>query len=135
MHRRAMQALGLVVAAAVLAAGCGEKATTVKGEVTLDDRPLDQGRISFVPVDGKTPNSDAAIKDGKYSLPKAAPGAYQVKITSNRSKGKRKAYDAPDSPEVDILEQYLPERYNKETELKADVKSGENKFDFPLKSK
>ena len=133
MSRRAMHALGLAVAVA-LAAGCGEKATTVKGDVTLDDRPLDQGRISFVPVDGKTPNSDAAIKDGKYTL-KAAPGAYQVKITANRSKGKRKAYDAPDSPEVDILEQYLPDRYNKETELKADVKAGENKVDFPLKSK
>jgi hypothetical protein len=134
MGNRAMKALGLVLVGVVLAAGCGEKDSTIKGEVTLDDRPLDQGRISFVPVDGKTPSSDTAIKDGKFSV-KAAPGSYQVKITSNRSVGKQRAYDSPDSPQRDVLEQYLPGRYNKETELKADVKAGANKFDFPLKSK
>jgi hypothetical protein len=125
----------MVLAGAVLAGGCGGGATiTVKGEVTLDRKPLEEGKITFVPEDGKSPQVVAPIKDGKYSL-KAPLGAMRVRINSYVVKGKRKAYDAPDSPLVDVLVDQIPERYNSRTELTANVTKGENVLNWDLRSK
>jgi hypothetical protein len=42
--------------------------------------------------------------------------------------------ESPDSPWTDIIEQYLPIRYNEATELKADINGNREKLDFNLKS-
>jgi hypothetical protein len=49
--------------------------------------------------------------------------------------GKRKAYDTPDSPMVDIVEELIPARYNANSELKVTVKKGGQKETFALASK
>ena len=134
MRWRTLALLIALLAGASLACGCARKPTTITGEVTLDGEPLQQGLITFVPVDGKTPNAAVAIKGGKYRLD-APSGPMRVQINSSRVKGKRKAYDTPDSPLIDVLEERVPARYNATTELTAEVKTGENVFDWPLKSK
>jgi hypothetical protein len=122
----------VVLLGAVLAVGCGgQGATTVTGEVTLDGKPIEDGLITFVPVDGKTPNAATKIKGGKYSL-KATPGAMRVQINSAIVTGKRKAYDTPDSPLVDVLGERIPNRYNEQTTLTLDVKPGENVKNWEL---
>ena len=47
--------------------------------------------------------------------------------------GKRKAYDTPESPTVDIVEELIPARYNVNSELKVTVKKGSNAFTLELK--
>ena len=49
--------------------------------------------------------------------------------------GKKKIYPTPNSPEMPITVEALPERYNKATELKLDVLAGQNHKVFILFSK
>jgi hypothetical protein len=44
---------------------------SVRGEVTLDGQPLEQGNISFLSLSGSEPKvaTGAPIKNGKFSLP------------------------------------------------------------------
>jgi hypothetical protein len=133
---RPLMHAGLValLSGVALAGGCAAAKTTIQGEVTLDNEPLQEGLITYVPVDGKTPNAATKIKDGKYRLD-ANPGAMRVQINSSLVTGKRKAYDSADSPLIDVLGERVPERYNDKTELTADVKKGENVFNWKLSSK
>jgi hypothetical protein len=116
--------------------GCStyEKGAVVEGEVTLDGKPIPTGSISFDPVDGTTSTAGAEIKDGKYSV-NVEPGLKNVKINASKVVGQKRAYEGdPNSPKVDITEEYIPPRYNTQTELTYDVKSGKNTKTFDLKS-
>ncbi len=51
--------------------GCGESpvGSGVKGTVTFNGQPLDQGSIEFSPAAGQKTYSGGPIKDGQYSIP------------------------------------------------------------------
>jgi hypothetical protein len=132
MRRLMPAALAPVLAGALLAAGCRGGTVTVRGEVTLDGKPLEEGLITYVPVDGKAPNA-AAIKGGKYRL-EGARGAMRVQITAPVVTGQRKAYDTPDSPLIDVLGERVPEQYNTKTKLTATLEKGENVLNWELRS-
>ena len=101
----------------------------VTGTVTLDDKPLPEGDIIFVP-DDKTQGAEAGkIKDGKYTL-KAKPGPCHVKITATREIPGKKG---PMGNEP-AIEDYIPKQYNDETTLTENVGKGKDHFDFKLKS-
>lgn len=121
--------LGLIVA------GCGADANVgqIRGNVSLDGQPLASGLIRFVPVDGQSPTADAPIADGAYSAT-VPPGDKRVEITSAKVVGKRKAYDTPDSPTIDIITELLPARYNTRTELTLTVVPGDQQQEFALSS-
>ncbi len=109
--------------------GSGE---VVEGKVTFAGQPLGSGHIDFIPVDGKGPASGGEIKNGQYQF-KIVVGPKRVNITADKVTGQQKAYpNDPNSPVFDIKEQYLPNRYNTNSELKRDVVSGKNTFDFDL---
>jgi len=116
-------------------AGCGEKSNrgTVSGNVTLDGQPIASGTIRFVPSDGGTATSEAMIADGKYSVSVPA-GEKRVSISSSKVVGKRKAYDTPESPTMDIVQEAVPARYNAQSELKLTVQAGSQQKDFELTS-
>ena len=120
-----------------LAAGCGSSdAATVEGTVTLDGQPLKEGTISFEPVDPTTGGTGGGvIKDGKFTATNVPVGEMKVRISAPKVVGKRKAYNTPDSPTVDITEELLPAKYNTSTELKIAVKKGGQKEKFELSSK
>ena len=116
--------------------GCGGDArmAEVTGMVTVDDNPLENGAIRFVPIDGKTQTTGGIIKDGHYTV--LVPlGEMSVAISAPKIVGKRKLYDTPNSREMDIIEEALPAKYNEETELRLEVKAGRMEKDFDLKSK
>ncbi len=118
-------------------AGCSAdtKHGSVSGTVTLDGQPLASGNIRFVPADGQTATADAFIADGKYTA-RVPVGNKRVSISASKVVGKRKAYETPDSPTIDIVEELLPARYNVQSELTLDVKAGEQEPPaFELKSK
>jgi hypothetical protein len=103
--------------------------------VTLDGQPATGGSISYVPADPKVPKVEVPIQDGKYSA-RVPAGSYKVQISWVKPTGeKRKMYPTPDSPTVDVTAESIPAKYNEKTELQKDVKPGDNKIDWPLKSK
>jgi len=116
-------------------AGCSSSQyPTVEGEVTLDGQPLQEGGISFVPLDGQTPTAGGSIQDGRYSL-EVPPGTKRIEITATKVIGQRQAYEGdPNSPMIDITESLIPERFNMRSELQFDVKPGVNTKDFHLES-
>lgn len=133
MRRLAHFCLLLAVFMACSAAlGCSgdreEPSYDVSGTVTIDGAPLADGFINFEPLtpDGQPPGSAQIIK-GRYAT-KSRAGKKKVTITSNKPTGEK------DSGGFDITENWLPAKYNTNSELSAEVTAdGPNKFDFALK--
>ena len=75
---------------------------------------------------------------GKFSIPAAGgtfAGKFRVEITASRPSGKKVA-DRFTGKLVDSYEQFIPRKYNTESQLTADVKAGaENRFEFAVNSK
>lgn len=126
--------LGLSLFATI---GCGPGEPTpvpVHGMVTLDGTPLADGQISFI-TPGQVPEV-IEIKNGVYNG-KVKWGKRRIEI------GAYRALQIP--PEVPKSmyplmeggkENFLPEKYNAQSELSADVKAkGSNEFNFELYSK
>lgn len=114
--------------------GCGASSDApqtvkVEGTVTLDGEPLPSGSIVFDPADGVGGSSAGGIENGTFTF-ESQLGNKKVLISASRETGETDQYDQP------ITESYIPDKYNANTTLTADVKAGgENKFTFELKSK
>ncbi len=73
--------------------GCGKhddplNRQAISGSVTLDGQPLQQGTISFLPLEKKDTSGGATITSGKYSVAREqglAPGKYKVMISAARA--------------------------------------------------
>ncbi|TWT38405.1 hypothetical protein [Blastopirellula retiformator] len=138
-----MRTLTLCCACAALAigigglSGCGgdNNYGMVEGMVTLDGQPLENGAISFVPVDGETATAGERIENGVYQA-RVPIGAKRIEINASRVVGQRAAYAGEaDSPQKDMTRSLIPPRYNTKSGLTLEVAAGENKQDFDLKSK
>ena len=116
--------------------GCGpeSKMATITGTVTVDGTAPATGAISFVAVDGLTPNTGTTITDGKFTS-EVPIGESKVEIRVSKVVGRKKLYDTPDSPMQDIMEEVLPPKYNETTELRFTAKKGKNENNWDLKSK
>jgi hypothetical protein len=127
-------AIGIVCL--VLAVGCDNGNTaSVSGTVTVDGAPLTSGAIRLIPLDGKSGTAGAEIADGEYFIDRAPATPMRVEISAPRVVGKRKAYDEPQSPYIDITKESLPEKYNVRSELKKELIRGDNELNLDLKTK
>jgi hypothetical protein len=129
-------ALGIALFGLFLAAiGCGggHKMADISGTVKVDGNPVD-GSMTFVPVDGNSQTAGCEIKNGKYSA-QVPIGMMKVSISVPVLDYKKKLYNTPDSPTGDMMKESLPARYNAETELTVEIKSGSNQKDWELQSK
>jgi len=129
MLRQSLVMLGFVV----FLTGCGPSGPVmvdVQGSVTWNGAPLPQGDIIFEAVDGATVPSAGKVVNGEYKF-KATVGSKLVRIMAMRDTGK---FDPTMGTKV--LEMYIPDRFNHETKLRADVASdGPNQFTFKLTEK
>jgi hypothetical protein len=125
---------------AVLApAGCSDGLPfgDVRGEVTLDGKPLKEGVVRFAPTDGKTPTASALIADGQFRE-RVPAGTHRVEISAPKLP---KGFDSSKQlkrgtvDENVPLEELIPARYNARSELTAEVKKGTNDLRFDLTSK
>jgi hypothetical protein len=126
----------LFVAVCCALAGCSGKTVKsgkVTGDVSLDGQPLKSGVIHFLPADGKSATTDAMIVDGKYAV-EMPPGDKRISISAPKVMGKRKAYDTPDSPMLDIVQELLPARYNTQSDLTLTVTTDLQQKNYDLKS-
>jgi hypothetical protein len=112
---------------------------SLDGTVTVDGAPLADGSIIFLPQPGtKSPTCGGTVSQGRFSIAPtggAACGAFRVEITAIRDTG-RKVKEPREGKMIDELVQFIPERYNRLSELTATVtEQGPNRFEFALKSK
>lgn len=114
--------------------GCSPAPVTVRGDVTVDGKPLAKGVISFGAAEGQGDPVTVPIEEGRYEL-KTLPGNKWVQISAPVVKRKVKEYDGPTAPWLELTEESLPERYNASTELKYEVVPGDNTKDWPLTRK
>jgi len=141
--RHALCLVPLVLALAVLAGCSSSKRVPVSGTVTFDGKPVDGGVIAFLPEGDVAPGGKGTVSgeivEGKYSLPSGRgpdAGKYKVQITWNKKTGKQ--IDTPGDPgtKMDDTVQVIPPKYNKQTILTAEIKSGSNdNVNFELTSK
>lgn len=121
----------LVTSAAMVFFNGGERVLaadetiSIEGKVTLDGKPLANGKIIFHQSDGQFIGTK--IKDGKYQMKKVPTGTYTVTLEMRR--------ETPGGKE-----QVLPAKYSAEDQavLRVEVTKGINApgaFDFLLKSK
>ena len=100
----------------------------------------------FYPEPGtRGPTAGGKIVDGEFTVAAekgTMEGTFRVQISATRKTGK-KVFDPTaemlDSGStdgmIDEIVQYIPARYNKQSELTADVvDGGENRFEFALSS-
>lgn len=122
------------LAACLCMAGCGSRngLMEIHGSVTYDGKPVQDGTVNFVPVNGNGPTAAAIVTDGRYSV-RVAPGEKRVRIEAFRITGHRRHHpNDPTSRMIDIKEQILPERYNAKTELAREITFGVDTCDFDL---
>ena len=130
--------LRMCVAAAGMATliGCstGPPFGDVAGTVTMDGKPVDDGSIRFVPVDGNASSAGGSIKGGKFSV-KVPVTKHKVEVSAPKP-GTGGLIKKGDGPPVEVIaDEWIPEKYNTRSELTCEVKSGKNTYDLDLKSK
>jgi hypothetical protein len=117
---------------ALLTVGCSEPTTgRVFGVVKVDGQPANEGSISFFPIDGRGATAGGAIVDGRYSV-EAALGEVKIEIRVPKAVGEEKLYDVENSRVRRLMAETLPAKYNDQTELRLEVKPGENLQNFEL---
>jgi hypothetical protein len=144
-HRRGRTvrfALCLVCVAGIsFIVGCDDSKATVSGTVTLDGRPVTGGpRMNgivtfFRDGGGGAPAVGFIDESGHYSVKTGAttgmePGSYQVAIAM-------KKITIPENPNAMPIPTLLtPAKYGnpQKSGLRAEIKPGNNTFDFPLVS-
>ena len=146
MSRRCFPGLVLGCCLLFTAASCvSSNRGAVKGKVTVNGDPLQEGHLSFVPLDPALgPSAGAGIINGEYKIDAGKgplAGEYRVQINAFRKTGK-KTWDgmgdeqAPAGKKafVEEVEAFIPPKYNTDSELRATIKAGEvNVYDFDMK--
>ena len=127
----ARRSIGLLPVALLLA-GCnrGPQLGPVSGRISLDGKPLADAEVRFEPATGRASQGHTGA-NGQYELRYsrdymgALVGSHTVRILSATE------VTLPDGRFV-IRPQTVPTRYNTESELRRDVESSGNVFDFEL---
>jgi hypothetical protein len=131
--------------------GCGGRVTddlpreTATGTVTFEGHPLESGTIQFQPASEKEGiAAGGMITEGEFTIPRTegpVPGRYHVAIFAAGNSGPGSAEGGGGAVtrrdmkvQVKDLRGAIPLRYNIQTELVAEVKSGgPNTYKFDLK--
>jgi hypothetical protein len=137
---RVPQWTGLAILTLTL--GCGDSGApsraAVKGTVTLNGEPIAEGSITFLPTGtANGPTTGGSIVNGRYSIARAngvVVGENRVEIIGNRKTGKMTRDPSNPSREIDQAEQFVPEKFNRQTEIVKTVGASANTIDFNLKS-
>jgi hypothetical protein len=123
----------------LLAAGCGKESeipkAVVTGTVTYNKENIEMGQIRFMPIEGtKGPMAAGIIIDGKYEATAAGGvplGKHKVEIEGYIERTDLRKADVPFAPTP--REQYVPDKYNKNSELSITVEANrEEPLNFDL---
>ncbi len=116
-----------------LAVGCDKGLSGVSGTVTLDGKPLKDAFVEFSPTSGR-PSIGRTDEDGHYQLEYSTrktgveAGEHTVRIGTYQEE----SVDMKTGEPTALVEEIVPEKYNRETTLTEHVKPGKNNIDFKL---
>ncbi len=137
----------LIVSMSILSlaqSGCGGSDRPVLGRVTgsvmMDNQPVAGVAVTFQPDKGR-PAIGKTDQNGDFQLmympetPGCKVGHCRVEIGYGEGEDEGVEMEGDDVVQTpgDSGKKTIPARYNTETELEADVKPGENVFDFDLR--
>lgn len=128
--------LASVFATLAAVVGCNEpqSETVVDGVVTLAGNPVERGAIQCFPLAGDGATAGAEISAGRFSV-QVRPGSYRVEINVPKTVGARPAYNVPDSPMLEIVEELAPAKYNVESVLRLNVAANMPPVEYHLDAK
>lgn len=133
MEWQAVKVFRVPIFLVVLLAGCwssGPAVYTVKGTVTFEGAPVEEGDILFRPETTSLRAEGAKIIKGEYTV-KAHPGKNKVSISAAKVNPALKGFEGEP-----VREDYIPSQYNIATTLQEDVAPNDNnRFDFKLTAK
>lgn len=125
-------AVGLMFLAGCAGSGDGPARYTVRGTVTFDGEPVEDGQVIFLPEDGKGRPDAGKVTNGAFEF-RVTGGKKRVEITASRKTGE--TYDEDLGETMPVLEEFIPARYNTESELTVEVEpNSENTYEFDLTS-
>jgi hypothetical protein len=111
----------------LLISGCrksGPELAPVSGRVTLSGKPLEKADIVFQPDNGKPPASGRTDAEGRYELAyKRGVMGGPVGQNTVRIRVSRELVRNPPK---------IAARFNSQSELRREVKAGQNEFDFDV---
>jgi hypothetical protein len=115
----------------LIVTGCGGSTKgEISGTVKYDGAAVENGYITFVPVDGEGQTTGGKIRDGHYAVANVSIGKMKVvvKWTIAGEEIKR------EGPTGRKLKEMLPAKYSdiEQSELRYDVTAGPNQKDFDL---
>lgn len=109
---------------------------TVAGEVMVDGVPVEYGSIDFKPINGtEGPTAGAAIREGKYKVASGKgpfAGEFRVEIVAIRTVDKKSVDMVTGEVLSKTSQRFLPEKYNKQSELTVEISADKTEYDFPL---
>jgi hypothetical protein len=111
----------------LVVSGCnrsGPDLAPVSGRITLDGKPAESTKVTFYPDGAKSPSLGRTDKDGRYLL-RYKRGVEGGTIGWNTVR-------LETVTEVTHGRQLVPERFITGSDLRREVKSGNNTFDFEL---
>ena len=122
-------------------AGCSnDSLLTVSGSVSFDGVPIKEGAIAFMAEGGNGSGGSAEIVDGKYTA-RVSSGKMIVQIYGQRDPTPAEAQARANSPmggsSMDSGRQqvqFIPEKFNAFSTLRADIQKPQKNLDFALSS-
>jgi hypothetical protein len=133
--------------------GCGSgdgSGIAVSGKVSFDGKPLSDGSISFIPIEGTNgPTVGSGIKDGSFSIDRGTgprPGKYRVEINAYEDTkpvsqenlngqlfGRPPESFGGNAPKQMLRRNIIPERNNLKSELTTAIPDvGSHEVNFTL---
>ena len=130
MQRFGFRVMTLVALVSVIGCGRGSDVEVgkVAGTVTLNEQPLAEATILFQPESGR-PSYGTTDSQGKYTLEYT--GGVEGAMVGRHKVIIRSEVPGEDGEPPRVAEK-LPAKYHSQSELSADVKAGQNTFDFDL---
>jgi hypothetical protein len=136
-QRCSMATVLLLVAACLLATGCGRTSqdVTISGKVSVEGEPVETGSIMFTPSDGATSVAGGVVANGQYKV-SIPPGKKIVQIRGMKKAGQKEVLDEVSGKKYtsETLVRVTPPEYEAAASpLQANVTKDGETFDFELK--
>ncbi len=118
--------------------GCnqGDSRVEINGSVSYQGKPINKGKIYFMPRNEELPQANCDIKDGSYQIDSESgvfAAEYEVRILAYKGTGKfTDLGPLYEHRKQEGQKQILPPKFNTKTELKVSITNDSKSYDFDL---